>query len=90
MNSPARKLRWTVDPATGYRNSTCGRYRVWLNGRPLDGTKEWGAALVTPDGTGKDEDGGCTWLTYLSETCGDAKATCQEHADKGHTDADNL
>ena len=79
MNSPARKLRWVVDHATGYRTSTCGRYRVWLNGRLLNGEKEWAAAFVTPDGTGTHESGGSTWLTDQAATCGEAKTACQEH-----------
>lgn len=53
--------------------SECGRYRVWLNARHVDGTSEYAASLV---GATNAKD----WITRTAKTKMEAIESCVEHS----------
>jgi hypothetical protein len=66
------RVLWPIDSTDPRRSrdwvSTCGTYRIWIQGRPRDGGIEYGAEVV----------GHKPWLGDLF-TLTEAKQACEEH-----------
>lgn len=65
-----RKLKFWVVSA-GERVSTCGRYRIWIQERPLHERAWWMAARIEPDRND-------VWLMNSASTFRDAVDACND------------